>query len=191
MTESHRPPARPRSFLAKPLTLAALALAICPNAGQAVVVTVAGNDYDISIQSTSYLDDPSLFQLPPAGRMPWWGDSTGTSASVFAQVVYNQLGVGPTAGYGPLFAYDLSGGTLNAILQELNNPLIQLDDTFPDNQPFAYAVASPLATPTAPSPLPIAALPTAGAWSRTLRRRIRSRGAAAPDPSLRPPASTL
>lgn len=160
--------------LAQPLALAALTLALSPGAAQAVVVTVAGNTYDITIETTSYLSSPSLFQLPPTGRMPWWGDSSGTSASTFAQEAYNQIGAGPTPGYGPLFAYDLSGGSLNAILQNLNDPLSQLDDTFADNQTLTFAVATPLATTSVPAPLPLTALAATAAWSRRLRRRLRS-----------------
>ena len=135
---------------------------------------VAGNAYDVTIETTSYLSSPSLFQTPPLGRMPWWGDSSGATASVFATEVYDQLGAGPTAGYGPLFAYDIAGGNLNVIMQNLTNPLSQLDDTFADNQTLSFAVANPLATTSVPAPLPLTALAAATAWSRRLRRRIRS-----------------
>ena len=161
-------------MVAKPLALAALTLALIPGAAHAVVVTVAGNTYDVTTETTSFLSSPSLFQLPPAGRMPWWGDSSGSSASSFAQVVYNQLGAGPNPGYGPLFAYDLSGGSLNAVLQDLNDPLSQLDNTFADNQTLTFAVASPLSSTSVPAPLPLTALAAAAAWSRRLRRRIHS-----------------
>jgi hypothetical protein len=166
------------TMIAKPLSLAALTLALSPSAAHAVVVSVAGNTYDITTETTSYLSSPSLFQLPPAGRMPWWGDGTGASASTFAQVVYNQLGAGPTPGYSPMFVYEISGGNLNAILQNLSDPLSQLDDIFADNLTVAFAVATPVSTPVStasvPAPLPLAALATAAAWSRRLRRRIHS-----------------
>ena len=162
------------TMIAKPLALAALALALSPSAAHAVVVSVAGNTYDITTETTSYLSSPSLFQLPPAGRMPWWGDATGASASTFAQVVYNQLGAGPTPGYGPLFAYEISGGNLNAILQNFSDPLSQLDDIFADNLTVTFAVATPVSTTSVPAPLPLAALATAAAWSHRLRRRIHS-----------------
>ena len=161
-------------MVAKPLALAALTLALSPSAAHAVMVTVAGNAYDVTIETTSYLSSPSLFQTPPLGRMPWWGDSSGTTASLFATEVYDQLGAGPTAGYGPLFAYDIAGGNLNVIKQNLTNPLSQLDDTFADNQTLSFAVANPLATTSVPAPLPLTSLAAATAWSRRLRRRIRS-----------------
>ena len=106
--------------------------------------------------------------------MPWWGDSSGTIASDFAREVSGQLGAGPTPGYGPLFAFDFMGGSLDAILQNLNDPLSQLDDTFLDNQTVTFAVATPIASTSVPAPLPLLALATAGAWSRRLRRRLRS-----------------
>ena len=68
-------------MVAKPLALAALTLALSPSAANAVVVTVAGNAYDVTIETTSYLSSPSLFQTPPLGRMPWWGDSSGKTGS--------------------------------------------------------------------------------------------------------------
>jgi MYXO-CTERM domain-containing protein len=147
-----------------------IALAIGPSAAEAALVTVGGISYDISTETTSYTGTPSLFQLPPTGRMPWWGDSSGTTASDFAREVFSQLGLGPTPGYGPLFAYDFSGGSLNAILQNLNDPLSQLDDTFLDSQTLTYAVATPQGSPSVPAPLPLMALAAAGAWSRRLRR---------------------
>lgn len=174
MSSCHPRPLCLGSRLIRPLALAVISLAINPTAAQAVLVTVGGSSYDISTETTSFLGTPSLFQLPPTGRMPWWGDSSGTTASDFAREVSGQLGAGPTPGYGPLFAYDFTGGSLNAILQSLNDPLSQLDDTFLDSQTLTYAVAAPLTSPSVPAPLPLMALGAAGAWSRRLRSRIRS-----------------
>jgi hypothetical protein len=103
----------------------------------------------------------------PLGKAPL-GDATGASASTFAQVVYNQLGAGPTPGYGPLFAYEISGGNLNAILQNFSDPLSQLDDIFADNLTVTLAVATPVSTTSVPAPLPLAALATAAAHSLSL-----------------------
>jgi hypothetical protein len=160
---------------AKLLALGSLALLCSPMAAQAVGVNVGGVSYDITIQTTSYASNSSLFDQPPSGRMPWWGDLSGASAAAFALEVYDQLGGGPSSGFGPLFAYTASAGSVNAILQNLSDPLSQLDDTVLDNLNLSYAVATPLSTPSAvPAPLPLAAFGGALTWSRRLRRRLHS-----------------
>jgi hypothetical protein len=74
-----------------------------------------------------------------------------------------------------LFAYTASAGSVSAILQNLSDPLSQLDDTYLDNLNLPYAIAIPLPTPSpVPAPLPLAALGAALTWSRRLRRRFHS-----------------
>ncbi|MFM8278694.1 MAG: hypothetical protein ACKN89_17210 [Cyanobium sp.] len=160
---------------AKLLVLGFLALLYSPTAAQAVVVNVGGTSYDITVQATAYASNSTLFDQPPNGRMPWWADVSGASAAAFALEVYDQLGGGPTPGYGPLFAYTASAGSVNAILQNLSDPLSQLDDTYLDTLNLSYAIATPLSTPSAvPAPLPLAACGAALTWSRRLRRRLHS-----------------
>jgi hypothetical protein len=73
-------------------------LSVAP--ASAITVTVNSIDYDVSFFNTSYLSNSIIFQIPPSGQMPWWGDGTGNLATEFAQQVYNHLGPGPTSGYG-------------------------------------------------------------------------------------------
>jgi hypothetical protein len=140
----------------------------------AVTVRIGTIDYDVTVFSGSHDNNNSLFQTPPLGQMPWWGDVTGDLASLFAQQVYNQLGNGPTSGFGPVFAYDLAMGDVLGISQSLTDPLSQLDETLAPNDSVAYAIASPLLPPSTsvPGPLPVFGAMAAFGWSRRIRRRI-------------------
>ena len=144
----------------------------------AVTVTIGSIDYDVTVFTGSYDNNNSLFQTPPLGQMPWWGDTTGDLASQFAQQVYDQLGSGPTPGYGPVFAYDLDMGDVLGLSQNLTNPLSQLDETFAPNDSVAYAIASPLLPPSTsvPTALPVFGAMAAFGWSRRMRKRIYSVG---------------
>jgi hypothetical protein len=137
-------------------------------------VTVNSIDYDISFFNTSYNSNSIIFQIPPSGQMPWWGDGTGNLAAEFAQQVYNNLGPGPTSGYGPVFAYELSGSDILGISQNLTNALSQNDETIANNVDVNYAIATPLnSAPTSvPAPLPVFGAAAAFGWSRQLRKRI-------------------
>lgn len=143
---------------------------LSPAAAPAVVVTVGGSSYDISLIETSQATSTSLFSaLPPQGRMPWWGDPA--LAYDFAVQVYDQLGDGSTAGYGPLFAHGVSGGWVLGILQSTGDPLDAIDQTPATNLPVRYAIASA----PVPGPLPLFGVAAAFGWSRRLRQRIGSR----------------
>jgi len=137
----------------------------------AFTVTVGSIDYDVTVFNGSYDSNPDDFQLPPAGKMPWWGSDT--LATNFAQQVYDQLGPGPTSGYGPVFAYELSGTDILGISQNLTNPLSQKDETIATNADVNYAIATPLNSPASvPAPLPVFGAAAAFGWSRQLRKRI-------------------
>jgi len=138
----------------------------------AVTVTVGSIDYDVTVFKGSYNSNSALFQLLPAGRVPWWGSDT--LAINFAQQVYDQLGSGPTSGYGPVFAYELSGTDILGISQNLNDPLSQQDETIADNVDVNYAIVTPLnsAPASVPAPLPVFGAAAALGWSRQLRKRI-------------------
>jgi hypothetical protein len=140
----------------------------------AVTVRIGTIDYDVTVFTGSYDNNNSLFQTAPLGQMPWWGDTSGDLASLFAQQVYDQLGNGPTSGYGPVFAYDLDMGDVLGISQSLTNPLSQLDETLAPNASVAYAIARPLLPPSTPvpGPLPVFGAMAAFGWSRRIRRRI-------------------
>ncbi len=147
-------------------------LAVSP--ASAVTVTVGSIDYDVTFFMGTYSDNAALFQTPPAGKMPWWGDSTGDLAAEFAGQVYDLLGEGPTAGYGPVFAYALSVNDVLGIAQNLTDPLSQIDETIANDASVNYAIAMPLSpAPTSvPAPLPVFGAAAAFGWSRQLRKRI-------------------
>jgi hypothetical protein len=134
----------------------------------AVVVNVGGNSYDVSIVSTSYDASMALFQLPPAGTMPWWGDDL--LASEFAAQVYNYLGSGWDADYGPVFAYGQSGGQVMGLSQSISNPLDQINVAPATNAAVSYATAS--STAAVPGPLPLFGAAAAFGWSRQLKKRM-------------------
>jgi hypothetical protein len=135
----------------------------------AVVVNVGGNSYDVTVLNTSYDVSTSLFQLPPSGSMPWWGDDA--LASEFAAQVYNSLGSGWDADYGPVFAHSQSLSQVLGLTQSLSNPLDQIDVSPATSTPVTYAIAT---TPV-PGPLPLFGAAAAFGWSRQLRSRLKSR----------------
>ena len=147
-------------------------LSVAP--ASAITVTVNSIDYDVSFFNTSYNSNSIIFQIPPSGQMPWWGDGTGNLAAEFAQQVYNNLGPGPTSGYGPVFAYELSGSDILGISQDLSNALSQNDETIANNLDVNYAIATPLnsAPIFVPAPLPVFGAAAAFGLSRQLRKRI-------------------
>lgn len=135
----------------------------------AVVVNVGGIAYDVTVLETFYNANTSLFQSPPSGHMPWWGDDL--LASEFASQVYNALGSGWDADYGPVFAHRASLGQVLGIAQSSSDPLDQIDVTPGINTSVRYAIA---ASPV-PGPLPLFGVATALGWSRQLRKRIQNR----------------
>jgi hypothetical protein len=143
----------------------------------AVTVIVDGNSYDVSVFTGSYNSNTSLFQALSPGQMPWWGDTTGDTAATFASEVYDQLGGGPTTGYGPVFAYAIVTGNVVGISQNLTDLNVQTDETIGLNDSVAYAIATPLGPPPnqVPAPLPIVGAMAAFGCSRKLRKRICGR----------------
>lgn len=142
----------------------------------AVTVTVNSLDYDVTFFDGSYDNNTSLFQVPPAGQMPWWGDSSGSLASEFALQVYDKLGIGPTPGYGPLFAYQFVGADLESVSQNLTDPSSQNLESTATSVVSKYAIAVPLFTPPTqvPSPLPVIGIFAAYTTARRLRLRTKS-----------------
>lgn len=138
----------------------------------ALTVTVGSIDYDVTVFNGSYNSNSSLFQIPPAGQVPWWGNDM--LAIDFAQQVYDQLGSGSTPGNSPVFAYDVSGTDILGISQDLGDILIQYPETIADNAAVKYAIATPLnsAPASVPAPLPVFGAAAAFGWSRRIRRRI-------------------
>ncbi len=148
---------------------------------EAVLVTVNAVEYDVTFFEGKYDDYDSLFYEPPAGQMPWWGDTSGILASQFAFQVYNSLGAGSYSGLGPVFAYlyDSDTGTLSGLVQSLSDPNSQ-DILNPfTNQSIKYAIlyAPPVApAPTSvPAPLPYLGIIATYHSSRRLRRLLLHR----------------
>jgi hypothetical protein len=138
---------------------------------QAVGVNFGGVLYDVTVVETSYNGSVDLFQLPPLGKMPWWGSQA--NADLFAGEVFDALGEGSTAGYGPLFAYDYDPSIAEVIgsLQDLSAPGSFIDGTPAAGATVKYAIASA----PVPGPLPLFGAAAAFGWSRQLRRRIDNR----------------
>ena len=144
----------------------------------AVTITVDSKDYEVTVFVGNYFGNESLFQIPPAGQMPWWNDSTGDTAALFATTVYNQLGEGPETGYGPVFAYGFTSPNVQGIVQSLTDLTAQLDQPFSANINILYAVATPLhqgPVTSVPAPLPMIGALGAFTFSRRLRRLVRNR----------------
>jgi len=147
----------------------------------AVLVTVNAVEYDVTVFEGSYDDYDSLFNEPPVGQMPWWGDSSGILASQFAFQVYNSLGAGNYSGLGPVFAYlyDSGAGALSGLVQSLSDPNSQ-DILNPfSNESIKYAVLYappvPPAPTSVPSPLPCLGIIAAYRASCRLRRLLLRR----------------
>ena len=151
-------------------TVAMPLLSVAP--ASALTVTVGSIDYDVTVFTGSYNSNSSLFQIPPAGQVPWWGNDM--LAIDFAQQVYDQLGSGSTPGNGPIFAYEVSGTDILGMSQDLGDILIQYPETIADNAAVKYAIATPLnsAPASVPAPLPVFGAAAAFGWSRRIRKRI-------------------
>lgn len=150
--------------------LSALALPLLnAEPAAAVLVTVGGTDYDVTISTTSYNASPNEFQLPPIGQMPWWGDEA--LASDFALEVFNQLGPGWDADYGPVFAHGTTVSQVLGIAQSLTDINDQIGVTPARSTSVSYAIASA----PVPAPIPLFGAAAVYGWSRQLRQRIRTR----------------
>ena len=151
-------------------TVALPLLSVAP--ASALTVTVGFIDYDVTVFNGSFNSHSSLFQLPPAGKAPWWGNDL--LAATFAQQVNDRLGSGPTSGNGPIFAYEVSGTEIFGVSQDLGDPLTQYPETIAIDADVSYAIATPLNSSPAsvPAPLPVFGAAAALGWSRQLRKRI-------------------
>ena len=138
---------------------------------QAVGVNFGAVLYDVTVVETSYTSSGVFFQLPPLGQMPWWGSQS--DADFFAGEVFDALGEGSTAGYGPLFAFDYNASSAEVIgsLQDFSAPGSFIDGTPAATATVKYAIANA----PVPGPLPLFGAAAAFGCSRQLRRRIRIR----------------
>lgn len=137
----------------------------------AVSVNFNGVLYDVSVVETTYSSSSGLFQLPPDGKMPWWGSQS--NADFFAGEVFDSLGDGSLTGYGPLFAhsYNASLAEVTGSIQDLSAPGSFIDGTPGSSATVKYAIA----TAPVPGPLPLFGAAVALGYSRQLRRRINNR----------------
>ena len=166
------------SSLAKPVLGVALAMGVLTaGQAQAVVVTVGGQDWDVTSFTGSYNANTSKFATAAnGGVMPWWGSSS--LASQFATQVGTNLGLPnplPNGGnLGPGFAYQAS--TSVDYFQRLGN-VITIQNTSNLSNQIAWAQATLVTPPPAPVPSPLPALGAAAAfvYSRKLRSRIKGR----------------
>lgn len=151
---------------------------LSPAPAAAITITVGSINYDVSAFSTSPASQFATFGLPPLGQMPWWGNDT--LAYDFATTLFNQLGAGWDADYGPVFAYslDTSLNEVRGLAQSITDINDLIDVTASTVSTNTYAIASPL--PDVPGPLPVLATATGWAWSRRLRQRLRRAGTDAP-----------
>jgi hypothetical protein len=158
------------AFLTVSAAVAMPLLDVAP--ASAITVTVGSTNYEVNVFMGVYTGNESIFQLPPLGTMPWWGDDL--LAATFAEQVYDQLGSGASEGYGPIFAYELSGSDILGISQNLTDPLNQITETISSVASANYAIATPQDSPQAsvPAPLPLFGAAAAFGWSRTLRKRV-------------------
>ena len=174
-----------RSLLAAALTPIVLTV-VASNTAQAfpvVTVNVSGSSYDITYFMGNYNDNTAEFAIPPAGRMPWWGDAT--LAQSFATQVSDKLGFPYIGLGGPSFAYELRiGNPLVPSTQVLGfavsntSPTVASGTAVPPNGARGYAIVNPALPPPAPvpGPLPLFGAAAAFGMSRRLRRRIQLRG---------------
>ena len=170
-------PDRRRRWI-KPALGVALAMGVLTaGQAQAFVVTVGGQDWDVTTFTGNYNVNTSKFGLPPApGVMPWWGSFS--LAREFALATRENLGSPPqTQGHNaPFFGYE----------QDVNVPNLTWVYSYFSGGPFpinadpitdepTWAQATLLTPPAAPVPGPLPALGVAAAFgfSRKLRKRIK------------------
>jgi hypothetical protein len=165
------------------IALASLSTALAfPGASKAVIVTVEGQQYDVTTFSGSYDNNASLFNTASAGgAMPWWND--WGLANQFVLAVEYSLG-NANSGYGPIFStyayrdpdfpeFDgidgvawLGGGTVGYFT---TSPI-----PFSESRTYARASLVPPPATATPGPLPILGAASAFGMSRRLRRGITS-----------------
>jgi hypothetical protein len=144
---------------------------LVPSPAAAVVVTVGGFTYDVTTSSMSFTIDPTAFQRPPKGQMPWWGDSN--LASDFATEVFDQLGPGWDSDYGPVFAYSIPSP--HDQVHGLASSLVDINDQIDVRPANGAMVTYAIATIPVPLPLPVLGAAAALGWTHQLRARMRGR----------------
>ena len=139
------------------------------NPARAVVVTVAGNQWEISSFTGNYDNDRSKFADLPVGEMPWWGSE---SLATLFQAEYSAK----PGSDNSLFAFQLSQQNIGGYFLDFVNAVgpsgVEANFTNADK---LYAIASFVPSPppaSVPGPLPILGAAAAFRASRCLRQRI-------------------
>jgi hypothetical protein len=146
---------------------------------QALLVTVNGQQWNVTTFTGSYNSNVGKFATPQnGGVMPWWTNANlGQQPAIdFATAINNQLGFPNTAynrPFGPFFAWTLKGSSPSTQLGSrawdsngfVNNP----GDIFLSDTTVTWAQAYPV-----PGPLPVFGAVAAFSFSRKLRKRIKT-----------------
>ena len=150
------------------------AISLSPGSAQAFVVTVSGQQYDVTTFTGTYNSNTIKFQTAAnGGMMPWWGSPT--LSQDFAAAVANSLGTPNYGGvYGPIFGYKYSSPTVNGKIY--NNTTHLVANAAPGPTETRTWAQATLYTPPAaavPAPLPLFGTAAAFGFSRKLRKRIK------------------
>jgi len=158
---------------------------------QAVVVTVGGQDWDVTTFTGTYNDNTSKFETPAnGGVMPWWGNCpqqgcTESLARQFADALAGAIPVGTVGGviYGPFFGYQEfypdADGSIDMAFWRSDRGFGQGPGTSTGDpgkgDVETWAQATLVTPPPAPVPSPLPALGAVAAfgYSRKLRSRIK------------------
>lgn len=181
-----------RALTSAAISLACASMASAARPAAALVVNVGGSDYDVQLFETSADAQPGLFQTPPSGSMPWFGDQS--VANAFAVAVGDSLGI-PTIfvsgalEVGPFFAWELPGGVVYMDAYCGPNNTFPCDagsvysfgptSTYgspPTSEAYSYAVATRIPATSVPAPLPLLGAAAAFRCSRRLRKRLKQAG---------------
>jgi hypothetical protein len=149
----------------------------CP--AKAVIINVAGTNYDVRTQTIDYNSDPTKFN---ATDMPWWGNNPLALAFASAVVASNPFTppypntlTDPTS---PLFAYSFTSPNVATYgaYDNAGTPTLY-SAAQPGAATLVYAYTVPITPPSssnAPAPLPILGAAAAFAWGRKIRARLNT-----------------
>jgi hypothetical protein len=161
-----------RKVLGAALGAVVAGLALTAGQAKALVVTVNGQDWDVTTFTGSYGDNVSKFETAAnGGVMPWWGSQT--NAEAFALAVGPDLGL-PNAILGPFYGFStfLAPLSLNLNVRSVAYPRETQTWNIGGNFSRTWAQATPIPA-NVPGPLPILGLAAAFGFSRKLRKRIK------------------
>lgn len=154
--------------LTKPAIGVALAMGVLTaGQAQAVVVTVGGQDWDVTTFTGTYSANISQFATAAnGGVMPWWGKYT--LAAEFATALQASLG-SPNNNIGPFFGFYLYDPSTLVMCSWFTTS----SDLFCAGAGTHWAVTWAQATTTSvPSPLPFLGAAAAFGFRRKLRTRL-------------------